>query len=158
MDLSNKKVKLSLGLLVGLIIAIIIFRAGMSVGYHKALFSHHLGDNYLNTFRGGPHPRGGWSGSMRDDFTGGHSSIGQIVKVSLPTITIEDLDSVEKNIIVDQNTKIRRFRDDVPVAALTIGTKVIVLGDPNDNGQIQARLIRILPDSNQLPATTSPIH
>lgn len=156
MDLSNKKVRLSLIVLISLITAIVIFRAGMSVGYHKAMFSNHLGDNYLKTFRGGN--RGGHSlpGYLRDDFTGGHSSIGQIVKIDSSDLVIEDVANIEKTVIVDDNTKIRRFRDDVSTSTLTLGTKIIVLGDPTENGQIKARLIRILPDQNQF-GTTSPM-
>ena len=135
----SKKISYALAGLFALIVALLIFQAGMFVGYRKAKFSYRMGDNFHRTFG---ERKGGF---VRGDFPGGHGTIGKIIKIDLPTLIIEDRDNVEKIIIIKDDTAVRRFRESVKSSDLKTDDYVVVIGTPNDSGQIEARLIRIVP-------------
>ena len=126
----------------GVVIVLAIFQAGVLVGYHKAGFSYQGGENYYLTF-GDDRP--GPLGIPAQNFPTTHGAIGKIIKIDLPTITIEDTDNVEKVVSVDDDTMIKKFRDTMTPAQLHVGDIVTVIGSPTDTAQIEARLVRILP-------------
>lgn len=138
---------------IGIVLAaLLIFRAGISVGYRKANFSYRWGENYHRNFGG---PRGGFMRGMRgDDFANPHGAFGKIIKLELPQITIQDRDA-EKIVIVDDNTVIRRFRDTVEPKDLRLDDFVVVVGSPNGQGQVEAKLIRLMPPPPDLAPRTS---
>lgn len=146
MDLKNspqsKTIKLLLGVIVSLLILLLVFQAGAMVGYRRALFASRLGDNYFRVFDPGPRTMPSWRAF---DFPGGHGAIGEIVKINLPQVIVADRSEVEKVVVVDQKTIIRLGRETASSTNLKIGDSVIVLGAPDEEGQIDARLIRILP-------------
>jgi len=126
-----------------LIVALLIFHAGVSVGYHKATFSYRLGDNYHRAFGGSRKQQ--FMGTHKEDFRGGHGTIGKIIKIELPTLVIEDKDNVEKIITISDNTLVRRFREELNPEDLKVNDSIVVIGSPSDTSEIQAGLIRILP-------------
>lgn len=139
------------GVLIGIIISIIallIFQAGVMVGHHKAQFGDRMSGNYERNFvdmgRGGfpPNPNLGF-GEMLPP--GGHGAAGQVINVTLPTFVIAGPDNLERTVLVSDETVIRQFRDELDTESLEVGKFVIVLGEPNDKGEIEARLIRFLP-------------
>ncbi|MHB1316748.1 MAG: DUF5666 domain-containing protein [Minisyncoccota bacterium] len=136
------------GILIGLGISIVtltIFQVGVSVGYRKAIFSHRLGDNFEKNFKD---PRGGFGfkGDPREmDMPGGHGAAGKIVSISLPVIIVAGPDNLEKTVVVNDDTEIREFRNNITKDKLQVGSYIIVLGTPDDKGQIDAKLIRLAP-------------
>ncbi len=131
------------GILIGLGIAILalgIFKLGMVAGAHKARFSEHFGDTFNRTFED---PRHGFF--RNEEMPGGHGSVGNIVSITLPSFIVADKDNVEKTIIVGTSTLIRQFRDEITSADLKVGEHVVVLGQPNDKGEIEAKLVRVMP-------------
>ncbi len=130
------------------IIALVIFQAGVFIGYKRASFSFRYGDNYYSTFGSGP-----MGGMMRnfppglppDDFPAGHGVSGKIIKVSLPTVLVAGDDGVEKSVLVASSTLIREFRQMISPADLKVDDTVVVIGSPNAQSQIEAKLIRIIP-------------
>lgn len=147
MDLKNspqsRTIKILLGIIVGLLILLLVFQLGAMVGYRRAIFASRLGDNYFRMF--GPRPFAGREG----DLPGGHGAVGVIVKLNLPEIIVADKSRVEKMVTVDAQTMVRLGRETASTTNLKIGDSVIVLGSPNEQGQIVARLIRILPTWSQ---------
>ncbi|MDD4989277.1 MAG: hypothetical protein PHV42_02525 [Candidatus Pacebacteria bacterium] len=124
------------------IIALLIFQAGIFVGFKKAEFSEQLGENYYQAF--GTSSRGP-VGFFREDIAGGHGASGKIVRINLPTLVISNSDNTEKVIIITDDTLIRRFRDQIAATDIKVGDLAIVLGEPDTKGQISAKLIRLLP-------------
>jgi hypothetical protein len=125
------------------IVILIVFRAGMSVGFKKADFSYRMGDNYHRNFAG---PRRGFEfGFGEMDFVESHGTIGQIIKLDGQSIIIRGRDNLEKIIIVDNKTIINYFRDSINLNDLKIDNLIVVIGEPNSSGQIIAKLIRVLP-------------
>lgn len=132
-----------------LVVALLIFQAGVFVGYHKASFSYGSGDNFHRIF-GAPEPRrmmrGGMMNFPGDEFTSAYGTMGTIVKIALPTIIVAGTDKIEKTIVVNEQTIIRHFRDDIRNKDLKIGDTIIVIGSPNaSSAEIEAKLIRVLP-------------
>jgi len=137
------------GIIIGIcifIVAALIFQAGVFVGYKKAEFSGRFGDNYSRAFGGEKRGPGMMGGFPEDIFVGGHGTAGKIVRISLPTIIVADRDNVEKVVTIEDDTSIRSYRDAVKITDLKVGDFVIILGSPDDQGQIVAKLIRITPE------------
>lgn len=153
MNLKNiHQSKIFHGILIGLIIAIfvlLIFKAGELVGYRKAAFSYRLGDNYYRTFEGGRSPMG-------DMLPGGHGAAGKIISINLPTFVVDGPDGIEKTIVVNDRTAIRRFRDEIDADNLKIDDLVTILGEPDAEGRIVAKLVRIMPAPPMMQRTDSP--
>lgn len=136
-----KKIILGIGIAVAVLI---VFQAGMFVGYRKAAFSYKWGDNYYQTF--GEHRRGGMMGLRRDvDFSNSHGTIGKIIKIELPSLTIQDQDGTEKIVVVKDDTIVKKFRETINPVNLKIDDFVVIIGSPNEGSQIEAKLVRIMP-------------
>jgi len=141
------KSKIVRGILIGIGVAVlilIIFQAGMVAGYHKARFGARFGDNFERNLIG---PRGGGFGGkfITRGMPGGHGAAGEIISISLPQIVVAGPDNLEKTILVGTSTRIREFQDEITSDKLKAGNYIVVLGTPNNDGQINAKLIRLMP-------------
>lgn len=130
-----------------IIIIILIFSAGMSVGFRKASFGKAWGENYERNF-----------GMMQDspmfgrnNFPNAHGAIGKIIKIELPTIIVQDKDDTEKVILIKEDTKVQEMRKNLSINDLKIDNFIVVIGTPNEQGQIEAKLIRIMPSPDLMP-------
>lgn len=141
-----RTVILGIGLL---LIIFLAFGAGVFVGYRKAKFSYAWGENYDRNF-GGPHH--GIFGIIHERGLGGgfmnaHGTSGSVLSVASSTLTVSGRDGAEKIILVSSSTAIRAGSSNLSIADLKINDSVVVVGSPNNQGQIEARLIRVLPSS-----------
>ncbi|MCX6715990.1 MAG: hypothetical protein NT077_03155 [Candidatus Taylorbacteria bacterium] len=133
-----------------IIIALVILRVGVYIGYHKASYAGQYGNNFERNFLG---PRAGMRNMMfGNEYPSGHGAVGEIVSVNLPQFVVAGPDKLEKTVLIGTSTLIRRFQEEVKSSDLRSGDYVIVLGNPNTSGQIESKLIRIMP----APLTTSP--
>lgn len=139
----SKNFRTVLLIIIIVVLALLIFQAGQAVGYRKAMFSNHLGENYYRAF--GPRNIDMYGMMGRDGMPGGHGAVGKIVKVNLPSVVIEGPDNIEKEIIIEGQTLIRNADQAGTSTDLKTDDFVTVIGTPNENGQIQAKLIRVLP-------------
>ena len=145
----SKVFKISVIVLAECIFAFVLFSAGMLVGIHKMRFMGHWYEGYQKNFM---NPRGGRFGER--NFGGdmsGHSVAGNILSIeiatsasSTPGLLIKSLDGVEKNVLVSTSTAVRKYRDEISVNDLKPGDSVVIIGTPNEQGQIVASLIRIM--------------
>lgn len=125
------------------LILLFVLKVGMVIGTKKADFSCRWSDNYHRNFGG---PKGGFLGGFGDnDFMDANGTFGQIIKIDGSTFVIKSRDNVEKIIQIKDNTVINRLKETVKPADLKNDDYVVVIGEPNDAGQIEARLIRVLP-------------
>lgn len=148
-------------ILILLFVAIVVFWAGMSIGYKKAQFSNQLGNRYLRAFdrlefedRG---PMNGMMGTWNTDrIPGGHGAAGKVIAVNLPTIVVSDPQGFEKIIHIDTDTIIRSARESVSSTTVRTDDFVVIIGTPAQNGEITAKLIRIMPPTplQGFPTTT----
>lgn len=127
----------------GAIILLFVFLVGMSVGFKKASFSYRWGENYHRNFAG---PRQGFFNDfMGKEFMDAHGLIGKIIKIEDSNLVIQDKDKVEKIVLIGKDTTIERFRDSIKVGELKVDDMIVVIGQPNQSGQVEAKFIRVLP-------------
>lgn len=164
-----KKVLIYTGVL---LIALFIFQVGQYVGLKRAEFSFRMGDNYYRNIEGRGFDMnnpansrvGGPAGSIGPHFnqnkmTESHGATGKIISIATSTavtsatsttstpfftITVASPDNVEKDIVVNNKTLIRQFRQSLTAANLKVDDNIVVIGTPNENGQIEAKLVRII--------------
>jgi hypothetical protein len=137
----------------------IIFQAGMVAGFRKASFGRDWGDNYATNF-GSPHMglqmMGQRFGDLNNNLPNAHGAIGKIISIDLPTIVVlDEKDNTEKSVLINDKTKIIEQRDIVGSSELKVDDHVIIIGNPNSSGQIEALLIRFLPVPLDIPIKTN---
>ena len=132
----------------GFIVIILIFSAGIFIGGAKARFSYRWAENYHQNFAG---PGGGFVGDWRkmppmpmpDNFIDSRGAFGNIIKIDTSNFVIKERGDVEKVIVINDNTVIKNAGNTVKIDELKVGDSVVVIGSPNDQGQINAEFIRV---------------
>ncbi len=129
--------------------ALIIFDAGVMVGRHELLFSAHWGDNYERNF-GGP-------GMMDFDDHGpmANGAFGKVLQSASSTLLIATPMNQEERVVISDDTIIRDHQNTLSTTSLAAGTYVTVIGEPDDHGQIEAKLIRVMPAPMMASSTHS---
>ncbi len=155
--IKSNKFKIAVAVVGVILIAFVSFAAGLGVGFKKARFSYKFGENYERNFMG---PRlgqkdlgkkGGPLGMMREkfkDFEGrgfrnAHGIAGTIISLTDNNIVIKDKDNKENTVAITDKTIIKLGRDDVKIGDLKNDQQVVVMGNPGENGVINADLIRV---------------
>ena len=149
------------------------FGMGMFVGFHKANFSYQWGENYHRNFGGPSRgfmregevcnsgmmkpgegkpgqcqlnqfdrPEGG-NDLLGRDFIDAYGVTGLILKIEGNVLVIKDKDNTEKTVVVTDKTALRANRENLQISDLKVDDMVVVIGNPNDAGQIEAKLIRL---------------
>ena len=157
--LTSKKYAPLIKILGFIFIALVIFLLGIFVGYRKAEFSAQFSNRYYNTF--GRHmdsPLNMMGGQDADDLVSGHGAVGKVISVNFPYILVSDSNGVEKSILIDNETIIRNARESIASTSIQVNDFIVVIGAPNQDGNIDAKLIRIMPTMAppQLPASSTP--
>lgn len=80
-----------------------------------------------------------------------HGANGKIIKIELPIIIVADKDNTEKVVIIGDDTKIIKQKTEISSTELDLDDFVVIIGNPNDQGQIKAKLIRLLPYPGEIP-------
>ena len=140
----------------GLLIALVVFQAGIFVGYRVAAFSINWDNAHSGNLKD---PRSIFAPFARDaDDMNPHGAIGEIISVKLPKIMVKGPSDDEEIILVSGMTSIRNMRSAATSSDLKVGQQVVVIGTPDDQGEIQATLIRVIPlPSPDTKATAEPV-
>jgi hypothetical protein len=152
--------KVFAGILAGVgitLIAVFLFEAGVTVGYHEATFSERWGANYGKNF-------GVSNDAMHGALPDGNlptpdGTLGKILSISpasgTSTMIIASAQKPEQKVLIDADTIIRSHEDTLTAASLTVGESVVVLGTPDEQGEIEAKLVRVVGDMAHMGAATS---
>lgn len=135
------------GCLAGLaifLVLLLVFKLGTIVGGHKADFTCGWGDNYRRNFGGKDNSL--IPGLEDPNNFGGHGIMGEIIKIENNTIIINSPDNIEKIISVTNDTIIKRQRENINLSDIKDKDVITVIGSPNNQGQIEAKLIRVIPE------------
>ncbi len=128
--------------------AIILFRVGVTVGFHEARESYGMGEDYFYRAVGG-HP--GISEEFVGAIPGAYGAAGTVMSVTVPTFVVSQPDQTEKIIRMATTTAIRFERTNTTTAAIAPGSFVVVVGTPGANDELDATLIRLLPPPDDFP-------
>ncbi len=141
--IKSKRFSLIIYVVGGLLIALIIFQAGIFVGYHVATFSMSWDD----THRGDPRdPRSIFAPFGRDaDDMNPHGAIGEIISIKLPVIMVKEPSGNEAIILLSTSTSIRNMHDQASSSDLFVGEQIVTIGTPDEQGQIHASFVRVVP-------------
>jgi hypothetical protein len=125
----------------------VVFKIGMAVGFAKARFSYNWGENYHKNFAG---PKDGFFPMMERriegrDFIESRGVFGQIIKINDADIVVRGRDNVEVVVLIKDSTTIAKGRQAITIKELVINDNVVIMGEPNGSGQIEAKLIRVMP-------------
>ncbi|MFA6601542.1 MAG: hypothetical protein WCT02_01600 [Candidatus Paceibacterota bacterium] len=133
-----------ISILAVLLIVLLILQAGMVIGFRKAAFAC----NWDRSLSLSPRdPRSFMAPFMmgnRDNFNP-HGVVGEIISTNFPTIMVKEPDAAEKIVMIGNGTTIRYMHATASTSDLETGSRVIIIGNPDDNGRIKASLIRLLP-------------
>lgn len=138
--------------LAGFVIVVLIFSAGMFVGGAKARFSYRWAESYHKNFAG---PKSGFFGDWRmlpppGDFIESRGTFGEIIKINDSDFVAKGQSDVEKVILITEGTIIQKGRDTIKKEELKVGDRVVVIGSSNENGQIEAKLIRVFDEKETI--------
>lgn len=135
---------------IGIVFSIfLIFQLGMIAGFRKASFRNDWGNNYERNF-GSMRKAPFFMGDNLKDLPNAHGAIGKIIKIEFPNIVVLDKDQIEKVVVIKDDTNILERRDKITENSLAIDQFIIVIGNPNNQGQIEAKLIRIIPSPEEI--------
>lgn len=150
----NSKIMTRIMLTIAIIAGIIIvFYIGVQFGYKKAEFIEHMSDGYYRAFGPNNPHEGGAFGYFFDDQTSTHGVAGKIITTSNNKIIIEDNDGTEKTVLVSTSTLIKEGRKTITTDDIKVDDFAISIGDPNDQGQIVAKIIRLVPPPPEATST-----
>lgn len=130
------------------------FGLGVKVGYRKAHFSFQWADNYHRNFGG---PKQGWFRQFDDrEFMDASGMMGQVLRAEGNILIVKGRDEAEKIILITDKTMLKRGRETLKITDLRVNDFVVVIGEPNDQGQIEAKLVRLMPAPPSAPKPPVP--
>jgi hypothetical protein len=133
------------------LIALILFGAGLVIGHRSAEFEYQWDSHYSNAFGG---PQSPFGGASDDRPNMPHGAFGSVIGVNFPSFAIKGPHEAERIVIIGTTTAIHFLHESTTTSAIRIGSSVIVIGEPDDQGKIDATLIRIMPTPPSAPTST----
>ena len=154
----SEKTSAAIRILIALFVLFVVFWTGVSVGWRKAEFSYRFSDNYYRSFGGHERsPMGKIGMPDPDDLISGHGAVGKVISVKLPTVIVSDANGVEKSILITNDTIIRSGRGGIASTTITDNDFIVIIGNPGSEGQITAKLIRVMPPPPTFATSSAPI-
>ena len=120
-----------------------VFSVGIWVGQKRAEFSFRWTDSYHRNFGG---PQGGFLDNFpNSNLIGGHGIFGVVIGIYTNNLIIKDQDSMERIVVISTETTTRNNVGDMNFFDIKINDRVVIIGSPNSEGQVEAKFIRVLP-------------
>ena len=149
--LESKKTERLMTVILIIACVIIVFHTGEEFGYKKEQLMDNVSNGYYKTLGPGDVRRTGPFGYLFDDQTGTHGVSGKVISVTADKILVEDNEGIEKTVLVDSNTTIKKQRATISESDIKPDDFMIVIGSPTTDGQVDAKIIRILPPPGSPP-------
>lgn len=144
--LESKRIRIVIWVLASLIVLLVVFGLGITIGYDRASFASRFDENYYHNFIPGAGPA-----AMNQAPMGEHGITGAVIDVSTSTISVEDQNNNEHSITVASGTVIRETNNTIQITDIKTGDQIVVIGEPNPQGQVLARFIRVFTTSSSIP-------
>ena len=116
------------------------FRAGISVGERKSRHFANWSEQYSPMFDRRERSRMPFPPQM---LPGTHGVFGKVISINSPLLVVQGKDNVEQTVLITSSTEIRVGRNNATIEEIKPDMQASVFGEAGDDGQIQARLIRI---------------
>lgn len=155
--LNSNRLRPALYILGAAAILLTVFQAGIFVGYRKAEFSYRWGDNYIRTFGEDKNRYPSLPGMPMNRFPSVNGITGKIITMNLPAIVVAGNDGVERVVMLDGGSSVRRLREEIGQSELKAGDTIVVIGSPDESGRIQAKLVRLIPATEESIKTDTAI-
>ncbi|MCX6737180.1 MAG: hypothetical protein NTX26_00320 [Candidatus Parcubacteria bacterium] len=132
----------------GFIIALsflFVFNLGIGVGREMERFACNWTASYHKNFGG---PEMGFIENWRGQspaIINGRGVAGKILQINADTLVIQSQNNIEIIVVMTPETQVTKLQDQVSRGELKMNDFIVVVGNPNVDGQIVAKLIRILP-------------
>lgn len=130
--------------LLAIVVIVLVFGVGILVGEKRAKFSYRWAEQYHKLFAG---PSLGffrdWRNFPRGEFIEAYGAFGEIIELKGNEFVIKGKENVEKVILITEKTIIQKGREKLKKEDLKVGNFVVVIGSPNEEGKIEAKMIRI---------------
>ena len=120
-----------------------VFGVGIWVGQKRAEFSFHWMENYQRNF-GGP-GMGMAPNFINKNTMGAHGIFGTVIKIDGTTLIIKGKNAIEESVEVLPGTTIVNNAGVITISDIKINDAVVIIGSPDDLGEVEAKFIRILP-------------
>ncbi len=128
---NSKKIEYILVTLGFIAVVIFVFHIGEDFGYRRAeITSHSMGNNHNRGF-------------LSDDQTNTHGVVGNVASIINNKLLVVDDDGTEKTVLISTSTIIRKQHDTITPDVIKVDDSVIVIGQPNTNNEIEAKIIRV---------------
>jgi len=150
------KTKTFLWVLCGILVILVAFGLGLAVGYRRAIFASEFGAHYYRGMYGDPSGQP-FIGLMGVGPTTVHGVSGEVIDVSSGTISVREVDGNEESVLVSSHTPIREMNNDISAQDIEPYDQIVVIGQPDANGEVEARFIRVFEASSSPPTTPSSI-
>jgi hypothetical protein len=141
--ITSKTIIICLAVLLGIIVLAGVFELGTMVGFRKARFASGWKEQYSNNF-GPPMMRGPGFPSEFPGRMDPHGAFGSVISTSTDQLVVKSREGAERIVTIKPDTEIRRGKDRVSLGSIGLNANLVVFGRPNELGQIEARLIRVL--------------
>jgi hypothetical protein len=145
--LKMPRTKTFLVVLCGALVVLIAYGLGILVGYRRAIFASQFGEHYYRTMYGDPFGKP-MIGVMGMGPMTMHGVAGQVIDVASETISVKDINGNEESVWVVSGTPIRDMNNSVSMQEIQPADQIIVIGQPDPDGDIAARFIRIFETSS----------
>lgn len=147
--LSSRKIRTTLWILGGLILLFVAFGLGVALGYRRAGFAAGFDADYYRNFIGAGATSVAPAGFMMPPPpTVTHGVVGTVIDLGTSTVSVENGEGNERSVEVPSGTVIREGDQTIVIGNMAVGDQITVIGEPNDQGQIVARFIRIFSASS----------
>jgi len=146
--LQSKRFKITIACMAIFIALLLVFSLGVYVGAQKASFSFRWAEQYHRNFAG---PAGGFLQEFArpgEQLLESNGIIGKIMQINGQQIVVEGKNNTERIVDVNEKTVIKYQNKDVQISDLKTGEDIIIIGKPNDEGRLEAMLIRVMPADN----------
>ena len=150
--LKLKKIRITLWVVGELVLLLVVFGLGMAVGDHRSLFASRFGENYYHNFLG---MGDGFGGRMEMGHFNTHGVAGTVIDVTSSTISVKNFRGSEESVAILPETIVSENDNTVSSTVITVGNDVIVVGQPDNQGEIRARFIRLFTSSSSMPLPPS---
>lgn len=131
--------------ILALIVLLGVFQLGIFVGSHKAGFAFKRYELYNgNREMPGELPSHGPMGLPLPGTFDPNGAVGSVISNNGKTMVLKGVDNSEKIIIFSSSTEIQDGPNVIQPSDISENKHVVIFGNPDDKGRIEAKFIRIL--------------